>query len=93
MIDVWEPWKPTVGQRVKVKVSPECPCWQVRSAVQGKELTGTYVDWVPPPAREWAHWHHSHNLCVQFDSPILFESGAHLVAAWFAAIELEPIDA
>lgn len=30
--DIWEPWQPTVGQRVRVRLSPECKTACVNAA-------------------------------------------------------------
>lgn len=39
----WEPYQPQKGDRVKIRFSPECPCYHLGSRVLHDGATGTIV--------------------------------------------------
>lgn len=94
MTDIWEPWTPRIGERVRVRISPECRD-HARSmypdyleAVQGQ--TGTVIEW---GARAWQaplfeRKFPGHRYPVQIDRPCA--DGRDKVV--LAASELEPLD-
>ena len=90
----WEPWTPRVGQRVTVRLSPECRrCYHLRThpgqAFQG--MTGTVVKFDPRP-----HFDETdmvHNYAVVPDRSWWPDSEfSDRGPAVFAAIELEPLE-
>ena len=93
---IWETWVPVVGQRVTVRLSPECSrCW-VRYRLQGiDQATGTVDAVFPPVGYDGCTF--AHRFWVRLDAPAPRESpvlGRHLIRrSNHAAIELEPGDA
>ena len=88
----WEPWTPAVGDRVRVRLSAECPVTWTHDA---PELDGApgYVRNIFP-AHEWQG--QGHNYYVAFDPPVHYPHGPKRIimpyfGCVFAAIELEPI--
>jgi hypothetical protein len=92
----WEPWKPTPGARVVVRLGGEC---QVDWGKVG-DRTGEYTG--HPPEFDWKAGtvfridedYGAHRYAVFFDRPCPVErkGGAPAMGAHFAAIELEPLD-
>lgn len=86
----WAPaWSPQIGERVRVRLSPECRCWQARHEwTPGMEgATGVLRSVVVPG-------HKTHPYVVVFDVPVPVGLGDRIqhTEAWFARIELEPAD-
>ena len=86
----WEPWTPAVGDRVRVRLSAECPVTWTHDAPELDGVTG----WV----RETGPLHHfaGHEYYVEFDRRVPCRRGPKRLAdvyygCVFAAIELEPI--
>lgn len=75
----WQPWRPETGQRVRTRISGECPkqyIWH-GNAEEGSGLTGKVVgnaDGQPE----------GHPFLVRLDDSPHY--------GFFAAIELEPLD-
>jgi hypothetical protein len=96
----WQPWQPTVGDYVRIRISPECRMdWGTpgieklaHARVIGHPATFTgligIVDIDQACYPEWA----SHPYGVMFDMPIPCTCcQEEALGGWFAAIELEPI--
>lgn len=91
--DVWEPWTPQIGQRVRVRSRPECYyCREYGEEEAG--LAGTVFAIRPPcepndeqrgRAEPGAY---AHRFWVKLDVQVDGCNFAH-----FAAIELEPVNA
>ena len=89
----WETWTPTIGQRVRIAISPECPYeagWTHFSFESG--LVGEIVNIDDEPGEP------GHVYWVQFDQEITnlperYSSSGVLVGGYYAAIELEPLEA
>jgi hypothetical protein len=98
MDDVYEPWVPSRGQRIKIRLSGECSADHTPAS---DGMTGTVTDisgsveeddsaaWYPSgdpdvDAYRW-HWY-----AVDFDHPV---RGRHYMirSDIFAAIEVEPL--
>jgi hypothetical protein len=86
----WEPWQPRLGDRVRVRLSAECRApW----ADEGHDprydgLSGTVAHF--PWSSDWP----GHPYTVRFDVTLPTENPYEvLVGGYFAAIELEPLDA
>lgn len=81
MSDAHEPWAPTVGCRVRVRVNPECPF-----ASRGARFNGhigtveQIVDWYTD----------GHCYYVRFDDPEV--DRLQRIGVRIAADELEPVD-
>ena len=94
---IWEPWTPTIGQRVRIRVSAECrarwndspDCIGHPETFDGR--TGVFDEddqgqgHLPPPETQATH-----PYGVTFDEPVWFDR-YWWGGGWFAAIELEPI--
>lgn len=79
----WEPWTPTVGQRVRIRLSEECD--QVGHSRQEDGVVSTIVEIDPSGGGV------GHPYAVTFDPPIV-DGQIPGYVNWFAAIELEPVD-
>lgn len=95
MSEIWEPWQPEVGDRVRVLARPECfYCREDHDAEVG--ATGV-VSAVHPP-KHLAHeqeWEaaQAHRYWVHFDdSTIVERTVAGVIESHFAAAELVPVD-
>jgi hypothetical protein len=90
--DIWEPWRPEIGQRVRVRISAECredwgrgpeghPSW-------ADGLTGIVVDkpYCVQNANPQALARHPYSVLLDEDGP----GGTYGLR--MAAIELEPIE-
>jgi hypothetical protein len=99
--DVWEPWAPEVGQRVRVRISPECDArFIARYTLNGEPATGAehhfpeahgatgIVTEVVTSGREAINGHRFH---VQFDRGVSVPGTGHLLGICVAAIEMEPV--
>ncbi len=78
MSDVWEPWTPQVGQRVRIKLSTECPQFF------GNDFDGAIGTVVDAVTNEYLISHgytHGHRFEVGIDG------GPKRI---YAAAELEP---
>ena len=97
---VWEPWQPQVGQRVRLRISPECEphhdedfnySWDYSFALPAalrSGHSGTIIGLVGGVFADLGHPYH-----VEFDDPIQVPWwNGGLVATKCAAIELEPIE-
>jgi hypothetical protein len=88
MSAVWEPWRPEIGQRVRVRISPECVLVDgdgtvFHHAEWHDGVTGVvYRDDFP---LGWPN-RAGHRFAVKVDQPV----GGRIAVA---AIELEPVDA
>jgi hypothetical protein len=74
--DIWEPWVPEVGQRVRVRIGPECRDHvehsEDRYMTHANGQTGTVVE--PGERRAWimravAARYPGHRYLVQVDDP------------------------
>lgn len=95
--EYWEPWKPEVGQRVRVRLSGECnfkgepasACeefgghWAETNGHVGKvvEIDGSDI-----------LSEQGHRYLVHFPRLFRLPSGEHFNCSDFAAIELEPVE-
>lgn len=96
--DLYEPWRPTIGQRVTIRLSPECrEDWGLESDGAGVEAhpawangrTGVVIRTGPGDTCRWPRESMArHPYCVRLDvrGPG-WTWGLHLAAA-----ELEPLD-
>jgi len=82
----WEPWKPEVGQRVRILARPECRYCEGEEGVAEVGVTGVVSEVTPPEGLGIVIGDAGHCYWVDFDDP---EVGCGL--SHFAAIELEPI--
>jgi hypothetical protein len=79
--DVWEPWRPEIGQRVRVRLSEECNLIGHAPAEDG--AVGMHIE----VGREGEP--DCHIYAVRFDPPLTAPRRT-IYATWYAAIELEP---
>jgi hypothetical protein len=94
----WEPWTPKVGDRVRVRLSPECR--HERQSSSTREMIGSHIPEengrvgtvAPWPNPTWPR-RNGHDICVVFDVPIAVTAWRHFYGCAFAAIELVPLDA
>ena len=95
---IWEPWRPAVGDRVRVRLSGECP-WHELPDDLVPEATGTATSGyegvvVPFPSDAPRDLpivaEGGHRIFVEFDTPRDMGDWT-LVGAFYAAIELEPL--
>jgi hypothetical protein len=101
--EVWEPWTPEIGQRVRIRVSPECPV--VHLSRLDDVLRGHHTDYtgeigvVEGISRYDPNDHEAvsagdtndgHDFYVS-DHDLYPDGRWHRVSAFFAAIELEPV--
>ncbi len=96
-------WTPKVGDRVRVRLSPECQFRYLRAARDNKPIsvnvghapeedgaTGTVID-LASHGLGWARPKASHPFTVDFDTRITL-SDCYLIGSSYAASELEPLD-
>ena len=82
MNDIWEPWRPVVGQRVRVRLSAECGIGGIHG-LREDGATGVLIASDSGAGQVQA----DHPYLVCFDRPLT----APLVRSWFyCAAELEP---
>ena len=83
--EVWEPWTLIVGQRVRIRLSPECPYHPIAHIEDGRsgEITGIVCG--GSLVERWLV-SKNHQYWVAFDEPGDYISGT------FAACELELLD-
>lgn len=65
MSDIWEPWVPEVGQRVRIRLSAECPFNFGAPHLAGR--TGTVVDAVTNERLLELGHTHGHRFEVKID--------------------------
>lgn len=90
---VWEPWTPAVGERVRIRISPECPGrrsallpdWIIQHAEDESGQVGRIVEMLPPLVPLDGD---SHPYGVEHTN----FAGMRVVKR-FAAVELEPMEA
>lgn len=88
--DVWEPWQPVEGQRVRIRLSAECRVTWPDRPHDPPHLAE--FDGLEGEVKAWAFPVPTHRYAVVFDAPIA--QGDRLIGgAYFAAIELEPVPA
>lgn len=80
MADIYEPWAPELGQRVRLRISPECPSNYGASHLNGR--SGTVVDVVTNDFLLARGITHGHRFEVKVDG-----SGWSI----YTASELEPL--
>ncbi len=95
--EVWAPWQPKVGDRVRVRLSGECRIECLPLSPQGMAgllghpntvngQVGTII------AGELAYYvHRGHPYKVQFDDPFQW-NGRAWPSTHLAAVELEPLE-
>ena len=97
----WEPWTPEIGQRVRIRLSAECPrlraepghketrtAWHSHSedGMTGRVVAPTPGVWMPRMDID------GHPYLVDFDpEAVHFEGCISFCALYFAVPELEPI--
>ena len=88
MHDIWEPWVPEIGQRVRVLSRPECfYCREDHDPEVGQ--TGVVTHFAPPSMDETGA--SAHYIWIRFDDPTIAErTVARCDISHFAAAELEP---
>jgi hypothetical protein len=87
--DVWQPWQPGIGDRVRVRLSGECR-WDRDGAATATDnpghdrvldgQLGTAVEYDPNI------WHSDHDYFVALDTSPFDDVGE-----WLTAAELEPV--
>lgn len=95
----YEPWRPRIGQRVRVRLSGECqfvyPSGTKHFAVSDAAI-GTILNGLPFANCDHSDHQTAHRYCVVFEPPVLVEQiGTYrhwLHSQCFAAIELEPLE-
>lgn len=96
MGEFWEPWQPAIGQRVRVRLSGECPAERENEMPRhliGHEPHVNGVTGIVTEPNECGCWN-GHRFRVSFDvvqhsrryPDLLFLSGSV-----YAALELEPL--
>jgi len=92
----WEPWKPSVGSRVTVRLGGECNVDWGKIGDRDGQFTGhpQEFDWKAGTVFRIDPDYGAHRYAVFFDRPCPVErkNGAPAMGAHFAAIELEPLD-
>jgi hypothetical protein len=99
MNDFWEPWQPVIGDRVRVRINPECPYCQEnlpeaqRTFVYGEPRDGR-AGTVEEIRDNGPAAMPGHRYFIRWDRPIPVEiasSGSTWVqGSTFAALELRP---
>lgn len=93
MTEYWQPWTPAVGDRVRVRLSPECWCWDRTSPATGARAAqdgraGTIRGFNGPT--DWDARDDCHTVVVDLDPA----RDAHgITAIYVAASELAPLAA
>jgi hypothetical protein len=94
--DIYEPWKPAVGQRVRIRVSPECQA--DHTWMDGVSGVVAEVEWSadlgPDPICNdpAADGYRGHWYMVDLDTPIDHPAEHRpIVADLFAAVEMEAV--
>lgn len=92
MSEFWEPWQPSKGDRVMIRVSRECPFHALTAehgtpveAVQWATGTVTQVNEAGPPQA------HGHKTRVRFDEEIPEGNAKYWCGGLFAVVELTPL--
>lgn len=92
MSSFWHPWEPSVGERVMIRVSPECPVHALMAghgkaveACQWMTGTVTQVNEAGPPQA------HGHRTRVRFDEEIPEGNATYWGGGLFAVVELTPL--
>ena len=95
----WQPWRPQFGQRVRLRLSGECervwPCCNAEDKVVGHpEVVGGATGTVTfcPAHINCASKYPDHPYLVRLDQTVMCPHGQAIVAAHFAALELDPLD-
>ena len=101
IVDRWEPWTPQIGQRVKIRLSAECPLlraapgqketltvWHSHSedGMIGRVVKPTPGVWMPRMDLPGHPW-----LVDFFPGSVHFQGCISFGATYFAAPELEPV--
>ena len=89
MRDLWKPWSPEIGQRVRVLNRPECfYCREDHDLEVGQ--TGVVTHFASPCMDEPGA--SAHDIWIRFDDPTIAErTVARTGISHFAATELEPV--
>lgn len=88
MSDVWEPWRPEVGQRVTVAISPEC-------RINHLEAPSGAVAVVRDVLR--SNEDGGHSYAIEYEDRSIGEPERYCVGEWtcaddwLAATEMEPV--
>lgn len=82
MADYWEPWTPEVGQRVRVRISPECDYCDIDE--DGMTAVVELIDEIDPTLDYTLN---AHRWWVILDVP----PDGYVHRRNYAAIELEPL--
>jgi hypothetical protein len=91
----WEPWQPQVGQRVRLRLSPECSWCRPRQRWHGERGTVTSIGEAPPDVSvpgSFSQRYFAHRYTVRLDLPRA-DGFAAAYGGSFAAAELEPVGA
>jgi FtsP/CotA-like multicopper oxidase with cupredoxin domain len=85
---VWEPWVPTVGQRVRASLNGECPAGHPRQ-IHG--AIGVVADPTKYPNAPMAQYP-GHRYVILWDVPFRRDDGATVKGSLMCAAELEPVE-
>lgn len=87
--EYWEPWQPTLGDRVRVQLNQECEFWAHKPESWDDGGIGIVTRIVPLDRNA------GHGYEVTFEKPWPFDPADpdhQVVSSPYAAAELEPID-
>lgn len=96
MSDIWEPWTPQIGQRVRVSLSAECQFRYTTGITHHPVMDGA-IGVVREGVGHRCEGHDAGHAYAVWFEPVLIETSSEgfplrWVAHCFAAIELEPVD-
>lgn len=85
--EVWEPWTPEIGQKVRIRRSAECPYRDEWMHAESEPDGAEGEVWSSFPRMFGESPCDGHDLMVSFGS----DAEGRTVCGWFAAAELAPI--
>lgn len=82
MDEFWAPYEPKIGDRVRLRLSRECVCYELNGYAHGHEGSVDEID----VGHEATRAQESHHVVVLFDAPLGRFTGAQV-----APIECVPV--